>query len=101
MAPEMVIEGRSYDNKIDIWSLGIMVIEMIEGIPPYKVEKPLRALFLIAVNGRPELKEPEKLSDKFKDFLDNCLQVDPDQRATAEQLLAHPFLENCSDQMLR
>lgn len=50
-------------------------------------ENPLRALFLIATNGTPKINEPEKLSPIFRDFLKQTLEVDPDVRPDATQLL--------------
>lgn len=92
MAPEL-IRGQDYSTSVDIWSLGIATLEMAEGEPPYMEFPPLRALFLIATSGSPGVKEPARWSDAFRDFLQACMAIDPEERSTASELLQHPFLK--------
>ncbi|RMB88928.1 hypothetical protein DUI87_34694 [Hirundo rustica rustica] len=91
MAPE-VVEGPSYGPKVDIWSFGIVGIEMVEQEIPYQNESPLSAQFLIATKGIPELRQPTLFSLLLRDFLSCCLQRDERRRWSAKELLQHPFI---------
>ncbi|XP_062454289.1 serine/threonine-protein kinase PAK 4 [Rhea pennata] len=91
MAPEL-ISRLPYGPEVDIWSLGVMVIEMVDGEPPYFNEPPLKAMKMIRDNLPPKLKNVHKVSPSLKGFLDRMLVRDPLQRATAAELLKHPFL---------
>lgn len=98
MAPELIKEEK-YNFKVDIWSLGITAIEMAEKKPPYFDMVPMRALFTIANddNPPPSLKEPEKWSEDFKDFISQCLLKETSLRPTASQLLTHPFIKSAPE----
>ncbi|XP_043912576.1 serine/threonine-protein kinase PAK 5 isoform X2 [Protopterus annectens] len=92
MAPE-VISRLPYGTEVDIWSLGIMVIEMVDGEPPYFNEPPLQAMRRIRDNLPPRVKDIHKVSSMLRGFLDLMLVREPSQRATAQELLRHPFLK--------
>ena len=92
MAPELV-RGLDYDQRVDIWSLGVMAVEMAEGEPPYLDCPPVKALFLIATHGCPELRQLEHWSHLFLDFKNRCIVMNFNERPSATQLLQHPFLK--------
>jgi serine/threonine protein kinase len=98
MAPEL-IRGQEYDAKVDVWSLGITLIEMAEGEPPLLHEPPLRALLLITINDPPTLNDPTgRWSQACHHFLSKCMEPDPERRSSAEQLLMHPFIASACSQ---
>jgi len=96
MAPEL-IKGELYDSKVDIWSLGIMVMEMIEGEPPYLDKNPVEALVSISTKGIPDLFDPTQTSSVLRDFLSKCCSVSPSIRPTAAELLRHPAIAEAGD----
>lgn len=72
---------------------GIMIIEMIDGEPPYFDQPPLQAMRFIRDMPPPRFKDNmHKVSPRLQGFIDRMLVRDPTQRATAAELLEHPFM---------
>ncbi|OWA54689.1 Serine/threonine-protein kinase PAK 7 [Hypsibius exemplaris] len=92
MAPE-VISRLPYGTEVDIWSLGVMLIEMVDGEPPFFNEPPLQAMRHIRDFPPPRFRHPHQVSDRLHQFLDRMLVREPHERATAQELLQHPFLK--------
>ncbi|XP_019618163.1 PREDICTED: serine/threonine-protein kinase TAO1-like isoform X2 [Branchiostoma belcheri] len=93
MAPEVILamdEGQ-YDGKVDVWSLGITCIELAERKPPLFNMNAMSALYHIAQNDAPSLSSIE-WSEEFRNFVDACLQKNPVDRPTAQELLGHIFI---------
>ncbi|XP_064261059.1 serine/threonine-protein kinase PAK 1-like isoform X2 [Passer domesticus] len=72
MAPE-VVTGQPYGPKVDIWSFGIVGIEMVEGEAPYWKETSGMPRLVIARRGIPKLLQPNLFSPWLCDFLSCCL----------------------------
>eukprot|EP00745_Piridium_sociabile_P035817 TRINITY_DN63124_c1_g1_i2.p1 TRINITY_DN63124_c1_g1~~TRINITY_DN63124_c1_g1_i2.p1 ORF type:complete len:346 (+),score=37.12 TRINITY_DN63124_c1_g1_i2:156-1193(+) len=102
MAPEVVTQC-GYDEKADIWSLGITAMELAKGLPPTMELLPPKpnpvSLFLqlSVLDHSPELNPKERFSVPFRDFVDQCMKLKPTDRAEARNLIAHPFLTNVKE----
>lgn len=96
MAPEVISES-AYDTRADIWSLGIVAIELAVGEPPHSDVHPMTAMFKIPTNPPPTLPTPEKYSAHFHTFLRAALMKEPAMRPTCKQLLTHPFITSAPD----
>ncbi|KAJ7457589.1 hypothetical protein B0H11DRAFT_1818203, partial [Mycena galericulata] len=96
MAPE-VIEQSGATTASDIWSVGCVVIELLEGHPPYHTLDPMPALFRIVQDDCPPI--PEGASPIVKDFLYHCFQKDCNLRISAKKLLRHPWMAAARRQM--
>lgn len=101
MAPEVIAcdenPEATYDNRSDLWSLGITALEMAETQPPLCDLHPMRALFLIPRNPPPRLKS-KKWNKKFHSFIETVLVKDYTQRPYTEQLLKHTFLRDMGNE---
>ena len=102
VAPEILISQDSVTQKCDIWyihlirSVGSTILELITGQPPYFKLDQYPAMYKIA-NMNEEIALPENISNNLKDFLSKCFIKEPTHRASAAQLLTHPWLSQISN----
>ncbi|TEB37578.1 Pkinase-domain-containing protein [Coprinellus micaceus] len=95
MAPEVIEGVHAYDTKADIWSLGIMIYEMIKGVPPHSNLDKFAVMDLIPKAKPPRLAEVEASKD-CRDFMSFCLKESPVERLPADELLKTKWIKNIS-----
>jgi hypothetical protein len=103
MAPEVIVcdpdnprgANQSYDDKSDIWSIGITTIEIAEKNPPLSDIHPMQALTMIAKTDM-GFSKPKSFSKELVDFVNCCLIKDPRKRPSAQELLDHDFMRKAS-----
>ena len=94
MAPEMVAR-LPYGPEVDIWSLGILMIEMLEGEPPNFDDPPMAAMQQIKDSHHaPRLASTTPRSLQLTSFLDRVLVKEQQKRETAANLLKSTFIKS-------
>ena len=92
MAPE-VLNGKQYNHKADVWSLGIVFFELLTGFMPFKAstKDDLRNKL---EQGEYKLPKKIKLSLNGLHFLNGCLQFDSSKRFSWTELMTHSYITN-------
>lgn len=101
LAPEVILQSDTgYDQAVDLWALGMTLIELAQGFNPFQSEHIARVLFhLVDSQKAPTLANPSDHSQLFVDFVAKCLVLDPALRPSASELLKHPFLKKATKNM--
>lgn len=91
LPPEMV-EGRDHDEKVDIWSLGVLLFEFLYGCPPFEAEGHSATYRRIS---RVDLRFPQRpeVSEDAKDLIRRLLVKDPNQRMALRDIPKHPWVQ--------
>ncbi|XP_011376946.2 phosphorylase b kinase gamma catalytic chain, liver/testis isoform isoform X5 [Pteropus alecto] len=85
-----------YSKEVDLWACGVILFTLLAGSPPFWHRRQILMLRMI-MEGQYQFSSPEwdDRSNTVKDLISRLLQVDPEERLTAEQALQHPFFERC------
>lgn len=88
LAPEM-LENKMYDEKVDLWCLGILCYEFLVGKPPFEAESMQTTYSLIR---RVAVQFPSYISSGARDFISRLLKKEPAERMSVDNVLNHPWI---------
>lgn len=92
LPPEMV-HNKRYQNRVDIWGLGVLLYEFLVGKPPFE-DSSEKGTYKKIKTGTPVF--PPQLTKEAKDLISKLLNKNPHERLTLEQVLEHPWVSlNC------
>ncbi|KAG0229129.1 hypothetical protein BGX31_006320 [Mortierella sp. GBA43] len=91
-APEIVKDER-YSKSVDMWALGCVLYTLLVGFPPFYDES-IQALTEKVARGQYTFLSPwwDEISAEVKDLISHLLCVNPHERYTIDQFLAHPWI---------
>ena len=88
VAPEVLFNDK-YDNKVDLWSLGVVIYEMLSGYLPFKIKDYKISMDIY----KQKIKMFKYFSKEAKDLLKNLLVIDPKKRYSLTQIKKHKFFK--------
>lgn len=88
LPPEM-IEGKAHSEKVDLWSLGVLTYEFVDGSPPFLTNGHNETYRRIA---RVDIRWPVQFSPELRDLVSRLLVKDPNQRLSLDGVLSHPWI---------
>jgi len=91
MAPE-VVDHAYYSDKSDIWALGVMLIQMLTGKPPFIHYADRMQLMNCIRNLKQPPAFPTNISEELRQFLSSCLAINPEERKSCQELLQTRFI---------
>lgn len=94
LPPEMVC-GKTHNEKVDLWSLGVLCYEFLTGRPPFESTSYDETYKRIS---RAQFTVPDYVSDEAKDLMKRLLVVNPEKRLELNEVLKHPWILKYSDE---
>ena len=92
MAPE-IVGSENYDYSVDIWSLGILLYEMLFGYSPFKANAINDIIQNIKTHDLNYDENNKKISNSCKDLIQKLLNMNPQKRLKIKDILEHPFIK--------
>ena len=94
MAPELAAE-KPYDSKVDVWAVGAILYVLLSGAPPFfdRSRNPSKdGIYDAIIHQSPDYSCIKLTDDLAIQFIQRCLEKNPSQRATIQELLEHPWI---------
>ncbi|KAK2889687.1 hypothetical protein Q8A67_015062 [Cirrhinus molitorella] len=88
LPPEM-IEGKTHDEKVDLWSLGVLCYEFLVGRPPFETKSHEETYRKIS---RVEFTYPAHVSEGSRDLINRLLKHNPMHRLPIQGVMVHPWV---------
>ena len=99
MAPE-IVENENYDYSVDIWSLGILLYELLYGHSPFKAKNTKNIILNIKSHELTYDDKNKNVSNSCKDLIKKLLNNNPQKRYKIKDILEHPFIKKHSERYL-